>query len=183
MLPATHMNAFICYIRNGIDTLPTKKANVSEETLVSIRKAGKNKTAILEAITGVSRENPDCIRVLRIAYFFHKNRSACIGLRTYLTNKKRPVDWNHVSAAKSEAVQAVLLSLEHADPVADYFIICIHKGVHQVGVEGFQCGLTQSLRSPYVYYQFPCAKLTSFLLCLNIGKALTFNVISHERNN
>src|ERR1700722_2311670 len=92
-----------------INALLIKKANVTEENLVSIRKEAKNKTAILEAITGVIRDNPECIRILRIAYFFHKNRNAFISLRTYLVNKNIPVDWDNVSASQSIAEQAVLV--------------------------------------------------------------------------
>jgi hypothetical protein len=109
-----------------IDRMLADKAQLSSADLAALRKDKKSKTNILEAITGIVRDNPDCIRLLRIAYFFYKNRSAFVGLRLYLANKDVPVDWNRVSAGKSAAEHTVILCLEHAEQVIDYFVISIH---------------------------------------------------------
>lgn len=112
----------------SIDILLTAKANYTAEALAEIRggKPKKPKTAVLEALAAIVRDSPDCVRALRVAYFFHKERGAFVGLRSYFASKNVTADWEHISQGKSEAEQSLLLYLKHMETVADYFIICIH---------------------------------------------------------
>lgn len=112
----------------SIDLLLTTKAGCNVEAIVEIRgeKTKKNKTAVLDSITAIARDHPDCVRALRVAYFFHKNRSAFIGVRSYFISKNIEADWDRISKGKSEAEQTIILFLEHNNTIADYFVICIH---------------------------------------------------------
>lgn len=109
-----------------IDLLVSRKCDNSKPDLAVLRK-DKKKRAAQKAIAEVLCQHPQCFRVLRVAFFFHKNPSSFIGLRSYLAEHcEEKVDWSRIDAAKSEAEQTVLLFLEQEGHVHEYFIMCLH---------------------------------------------------------
>jgi len=109
-----------------MDLLLSTKAGVSNADAAAIRKGEKNKTDVLKKFVEIFRENGECLRILRMAFFFHQNRSAFLSLRAYLAQKEVPIDEKCLSECKSLADQSVALCLSHRDAVAEHFIMCIH---------------------------------------------------------
>jgi hypothetical protein len=109
-----------------INLLVAKFCNEPKPDLKGIRK-GKKKRGILQAISEAVADHPHCIRALRVAHFFHKDRSAFTGLRPYLSGHNEIlVDWEKIDAGKAEAEQAALLYIEQEKLVGDYFVMCLH---------------------------------------------------------
>lgn len=109
-----------------VDLLVEKFCSDPKPDLKSFRQHHKNKD-ILQAITEAVSDHPRCIRALRVAYFFHKERSAFTGLRPFLSiHNETQVDWEKIDAGKSEAEQALLLYMEQENLVADFFVMCLH---------------------------------------------------------
>lgn len=108
-----------------IDLLVARFCDDPKPDLKNIRK-DKKKRDILQAITEAISDYPHCIRALRVAHFFHKERKAFINLRPFLLHKEAQVDWAKIDAGKSEAEQAILLYLEQENLVGDFFVMCLH---------------------------------------------------------
>ena len=109
-----------------IDLLVSRKCDNPKPDLDALRKDKKIR-ATQKAIAEAFCQQPQCFRVLRVAFFFHKNRGAFRGLRSYLTEYcAEKVDWSKIDAAKSEAEQTVLLFLEQEGHVHEYFVMCLH---------------------------------------------------------
>jgi hypothetical protein len=108
-----------------IDLLVARFCDDSKPDLKNIRK-DKKKRDILQAITEAIADYPYCIRALRVAHFFHKERNAFINLRPFLLHNEAQVDWAKIDAGKSEAEQAILLYMEQEDLVGDFFVMCLH---------------------------------------------------------
>lgn len=109
-----------------IDLLVVKFCNEPNPDLKSIRK-DKKKKDILQAVTEAISDHPRCIRALRVAHFFHKERGAFTGLRPFLSSHNEiQVDWTKIDAGKSEAEQGILLYIEQERLVGDYFVMCLH---------------------------------------------------------
>jgi hypothetical protein len=109
-----------------VDLLVEKFCSDPKPDLKSFRQHHKKKD-ILQALTEAVSDHPRCIRALRVAYFFHKERSAFTGLRPFLSvHNETQVDWEKIDAGKSEAEQALLLYMEQEQLVADFFVMCLH---------------------------------------------------------
>lgn len=109
-----------------IDLLVARFCNDPKPDLTSIRK-DKKKRDILQAVTEAVSDHPRCIRALRVAHFFHKERGAFTGLRPFLSShNEAPLDWAKIDAGKSEAEQVVLLYMEQEKLVGDFFVMCLH---------------------------------------------------------
>jgi hypothetical protein len=109
-----------------IDLLIAKFCDEPKPDLKSIRN-DKKKKDILQAVTEAVSDHPRCIRALRVAHFFHKERSAFTGLRPFLSGHNDiQVDWAKIDGGKSEAEQAILLYIEQEKHVGDYFVMCLH---------------------------------------------------------
>ena len=109
-----------------LDALLISKASVDKDLIAQIRKAKKTKAAQIEALAAMIDNNPQCIRILRVAHFFHKNRSAFTGLRSYFEGKNTVVDWDGIGKGKSEVDQIVLLYMQHESPLTEYFTLCLY---------------------------------------------------------
>jgi len=95
-----------------IDLLVAKFCDEPKPDLKSLRK-DKKKRDIAQALAKAISDHPRCIRALRVAHFFHKERSAFIGLRPFLSVQNgAQIDWSKIDAGKSEAEQAILLYIE-----------------------------------------------------------------------
>ncbi|QQR68910.1 MAG: hypothetical protein IPI58_08785 [Alphaproteobacteria bacterium] len=109
-----------------IDLLVAKFCDEPKPDLQSIRK-NKKKKDTLQAVTDAISDHPRCIRALRVAHFFHKERSAFTSLRPFLSgHHEAQVDWAKIDAGKSEAEQVVLLYMEQEKLVGDYFVMSLH---------------------------------------------------------
>ena len=109
-----------------IDLLVAKFCDEPKPDLQNIRK-DKKKRDTAQALAEAISDHPRCIRALRVAHFFHKERSAFTGLRPFLSgHNDMQVDWTKIDAGKSEAEQAVLLYMEQEKLVGDYFVMCLH---------------------------------------------------------
>jgi len=109
-----------------IDLLVARFCDDPKLDLKNIRK-DKKKREILQAITEAISDYPHCIRALRVAYFFYKERNAFINLRPFLSiHRDIQIDWAKIDAGKSEAEQAILLYLEQEKLVGDFFVMCLH---------------------------------------------------------
>lgn len=109
-----------------IDLLITKLCDEPKPDLAAIRK-DKKKRDKSQAIAEVMSDQPRCVRALRVAYFFHKNRSAFAGLRPFLSTRQDAIiDWQKIDAGQSAAEQSLLLYMAQETHVADYFVICLH---------------------------------------------------------
>lgn len=109
-----------------VDLLVEKFCSDPKPDLKRFRQHHKKKD-ILQALTEAVSDYPRCIRALRVAYFFHKERSVFTGLRPFLSvHNEMQVDWEKIDAGKSEAEQALLLYMEQEQLVADFFVMCLH---------------------------------------------------------
>lgn len=109
-----------------IDLLVAKFCDEPLPDLASLRK-DKKKRDIAQALAEAISDHPRCIRALRVAHFFHKERSAFTGLRPFLTvHNDVQIDWAKIDAGKSEAEQAVLLYAEQEELVGNFFVMSLH---------------------------------------------------------
>lgn len=109
-----------------INLLVEKFCDDLKPDLKNIHKSKKKKD-ILQVLTESISNHPRCVRALRVAYFFHKQRGAFTGLRPFLSGHNEvPVDWAKIDAGKSEAEQVVLLYMEQEKLVGDFFVMCLH---------------------------------------------------------
>ncbi|MDX9690697.1 MAG: hypothetical protein RBT70_09620 [Alphaproteobacteria bacterium] len=109
-----------------IDLLVAKFCDEPSPDLKSLRK-DKKKRDIAQALAEAISNHPRCIRALRVAHFFHKERCAFTGLRPFLSSyNEAQVDWDKIDAGKSEAEQAVLLYAEQEELVGNFFVMSLH---------------------------------------------------------
>lgn len=108
-----------------IDLLVTRFFDDPKPDLKILRE-DKKKKAISQTLAERISNQPRCVRVLRVAHFFHKERNAFIGLRPFLSHNEVQVDWSKIDVGKSEAEQTVLLYIEQEKLVGDFFVMCLH---------------------------------------------------------
>lgn len=95
-----------------IDLLVARFCDESKPDLKILRK-DKKKKAISQTLAELISDHPRCVRALRVAHFFHKERSAFIGLRPFLSSHNElRIDWEKIDAGKSEAEQVLLLYMD-----------------------------------------------------------------------
>ncbi|MCB9979392.1 MAG: hypothetical protein H6862_07305 [Rhodospirillales bacterium] len=109
-----------------IDLLVARFFDDPKPDLKILRK-DKKKKAISQTLAELISNHPRCVRALRVAHFFHKERSAFIGLRPFLSGHNEiQVDWTKIDAGKSEAEQALLLYMDEERLVGEYFVMGLH---------------------------------------------------------
>ena len=95
-----------------IDLLVERFCNEPKPDLKSIRK-DKKKRDVLQAITEAVSDHSHCVRALRVAHFFQKNRDAFLRLRPYLTEHcEQEIEWGKIDGVKKDVDQVVLLYME-----------------------------------------------------------------------
>ena len=109
-----------------IDLLVERFCNEPKPDLKSIRN-DKKKRDVLQAITEAVSDHSHCVRALRVAHFFQKNRDAFLRLRPYLTEHcEQEIEWGKIDGVKKDVDQVVLLYMEQERQVGDYFVMCLH---------------------------------------------------------
>jgi hypothetical protein len=109
-----------------IDLLVAKFCDEPKPDLKSLRQ-DKKKRDKAQSIAEAISDHPRCIRALRVAHFFHKERNAFTGLRPFLSvHNDVQIDWARIDAGKSEAEQAVLLYAEQEELVGNFFVMSLH---------------------------------------------------------
>lgn len=109
-----------------IDLLVAKFCDEPKPDLKTLRQDKKKRDKV-QAIAEAISDHPRCIRALRVAHFFHKERNAFTRLRPFLSvHNDVQIDWDKIDAGKSEAEQAVLLYAEQDELVGNFFVMSLH---------------------------------------------------------
>jgi len=109
-----------------IDLLIAKFCDDPSFDLKSLRK-DKKKRDRTQALAEAISDHPRCLRALRVAHFFHKERSAFTRLRPFLAvHNDVQIDWAKIDVGKSEAEQAILLYAEQEELVGNFFVMSLH---------------------------------------------------------
>lgn len=89
-----------------IDLLVKRFCNEPKPDLKSIRK-DKKKRDVLQAITEAVSDHSHCVRALRVAHFFQKNRDAFLRLRPYLTEHcEQEIEWGKIDGVKKTSIRS-----------------------------------------------------------------------------
>ena len=82
--------------------------------------------AALAALTDTQEVEFKAYGLLRVGYFFYRQRKTVPHLIKYVTSKGCAIDQEMLKACESEAEQVIRLGMLYPEPVHEYFIISLH---------------------------------------------------------